>query len=56
MDKATFDKLWFDVGKERYTAIRDSKTTHYKLWFDVGKERYTALLQTYPSPTRCGLM
>ena len=35
-------ELWFDVGKDRYTALAVSGMIIKGLWFDVGKDRYTA--------------
>ena len=35
--------LWFDVGKDRYTAGIACGVPKGGLWFDVGKDRYTAL-------------
>ena len=36
-------RLWFDVGKERYTTFMVTLQLVLALWFDVGKERYTTL-------------
>ena len=48
--------LWFDVGKDRYTAVLCVPTTRIQLWFDVGKDRYTASVASYEIRTGCGLM
>ena len=48
--------LWFDVGKDRYTAKAEVTERVLALWFDVGKDRYTAI-PGYPDYQRsCGLM
>ena len=39
--KPSGNKLWFDVGNERYTTHSCIVTDHCMLWFDVGNERYT---------------
>ena len=34
-----FYQLWFDVGKDRYTAIGFPRKEFLQLWFDVGKRQ-----------------
>ena len=40
-------RLWFDVGKDRYTARSSMSYLSGQLWFDVGKDRYTALKHSH---------
>ena len=49
-------KLWFDVGKKRYTTHALRHDACGRLWFDVGKKRYTTLLSQRNQRERCGLM